>query len=78
MNDPHIVNKVTNMLAKLLMSNKAEEPISMSLPKRNACKVGKRRTTKKEFKMSLYLGGFEMKDVMLDLGEGVNILLKNP
>ena len=36
LNDPHVVNKVTNMLANLIKSNEVEEHIFVSLHKRNA------------------------------------------
>jgi hypothetical protein len=36
----------------------------------------KRRRIRREFKMMMDLGGYEMKDVMLDLGSDVNILPK--
>jgi len=38
------------------------------------CHISKRKKTGREFKMAVELGGFEMQDVMLDLGSDVNIL----
>ena len=57
MNDQNFVNKVTNMLAKLLMTNEAEDPISVPLPERKVHRIGNRISTGKEFMLSLELGG---------------------
>ena len=64
------------MRSKLVMISEVEEHIYAPLPERNVCKVGNKRRTMKEFKLSLELGGYEMKDVMLDVGSDVNIIPK--
>ena len=37
------------------------------------CRVGKERNIGKEFMLTLEIGGYEMKDAMLNLGLEVNI-----
>ena len=57
-----------NMIEKLISPNELEDLIYVPLPERNVCRLGKIRRTQKEFMLSLELGGFKMKDVMMDLG----------
>jgi hypothetical protein len=53
------------------------EAILAPLPKHNIRQVKKkRRMIQSDFNMTMELGGFEMKDVMLDLGSDMKILHK--
>ena len=64
-----ILIKWTNTLGK-------DEPIFPLLPKRNARHIRKKRRMGREFRMTMDLGGYEMKEVMFNLGSNVNILPK--
>jgi hypothetical protein len=50
--------------------------ISAPLPKKHVRHVKKKRKTDRELKMAMELGGYEMQDLMLNLGSYVNILPK--
>ena len=57
LNDPHSINKVSNILEKLVMSYEVKEPIFAPLLEGNTCKVGNKIRHGKKFMLSLVLGG---------------------
>ena len=53
-----------------------EETISAPLPKRGVKQVEKKNRTSKDPKFDVEIGGYEMDNIILDLGSDVNILPK--
>lgn len=61
---------------KQLIESGEEEPINYPLPDKNAPRIGKKKKLQKgrEFRMDAQIDGYDVRDVMLDLGSNVHIL----
>lgn len=72
--DPSITQKLMKMIKNCVDAE--EEPISTPLPERGVRHVGKKKRTSREFKFFAEIGGYDMENVIMDLGSYVNILPK--
>ena len=73
--DPLVTQKLLKALRNCMEVQ--DELISAPFPKRGVRQVKKKKRTRKEFKFFKDIGGYEMNQVILDLGSDVNILPKN-
>jgi hypothetical protein len=77
LNDPHVSKRLTELLMRWIARLEDDYiHISAPLPKKHVRHVKKKRKTNKELKMAMELRGYEMQEVMLNLGSYVNILPK--
>jgi hypothetical protein len=76
--DTQLIGKLRNTLKMVTrVGGESEGCITTNLPERHSHRVKKReRRTLMEFRLDAPVEGYEIKDVMLDLGSDVNILLK--
>jgi len=74
LNDPSVSRKLIEFFIKWIAMLEVDTPISYPLPKWNMRHVMKNKS-REEFKMKTQLGCYKMKDIVLDLGFDVNILL---
>jgi len=66
------------MLTRCKGEGENEIFISSRLPERDVCHViSRRKCTRREFKMIVELGKYEMEGIMFELGSDVNIFPKN-
>ena len=70
--DPLVIQKLVKMLKQRVETK--EEPISAPLLERGVRHVGKKKRRSKELKFFAEIGGYDMDNVILDLGSDVNIL----
>jgi len=64
------------MLSTYMGEEENNRNISSPLTKRYVCQVSKKKHTRREFKMTVKIGGYDMDGVMLDLCFDVNIFPK--
>nr|KUM49432.1 hypothetical protein ABT39_MTgene3981 [Picea glauca] len=76
--DEYLTRKLHNSLQHMVVEEDELESISTNLPERHSHRVRrKRKRTGKEFRLDVQVAGYDIKDVMLDLGSDVNILPNN-
>jgi len=73
LSDIDAANNLTHMLKICMGEEEIVVAISSLLPKRDVHQVRKHKRTRREFNMKVKHGSYEMDDVMLDMGSGMNI-----